>query len=74
MLRNAVRTGVLCLAASCLVQMAGCQGTLFYSGRKCPTVYDPCKRSCCGLQYEECCTCRDDFRDLGNQLSDIFSP
>jgi len=74
MLRNGVRPVLLIVAAACLVQLGGCCGTLFWSGKRCPTIYDPCCRSCCGLQYEECCTCRDDIRDRINQVSDIFSP
>ena len=74
MLRNVVRAGIVCLAAACLVPGAGCCGTCFYSGRQCRTVYDPCCRSCCGLQYEECCTCRDDLRDRANQITDIILP
>ncbi|MGE5192557.1 MAG: hypothetical protein ACM3U2_08645 [Deltaproteobacteria bacterium] len=74
MLRNAVRAGLLSVAAGCILLAAGCNGTCFYSGRRCPTIYDPCCRSCCGLQYEGCCTCRDDLRDRVNQVSDIFLP
>jgi hypothetical protein len=74
MLRNVVRTGLLCLAAGIFLPLCGCNGTCFYSGKRCPTIYDPCTRSCCGCQYEGCCTCRDDCRDCANQISDIFLP
>ena len=74
MLRNAVRKVFVCLAALSLLPIAGCCGTCWYSGRQCRTICDPCPRSCCGLQYEECCTCRDDVRDRVNQMTDILLP
>jgi hypothetical protein len=72
MLPNAVRAGLFCALAGCLLLTQGC-GVLCYSNQ-CRTIYDPDCRACYGIPYEGRCTCRDEIRDRINQVSDIFLP
>ena len=76
----AIRHVVVCLAACCLLLTSGCCGVCGIFGmcgraKYNSTCYPPCPpRACYGLAYCGQCTCDDDWRDLGNQLSDIFLP